>query len=228
MMTDRKIFLDTETTGLYPRNGDKVIEIGCVEFVAGVRTGSTFQAYINPQREVPEEAFRVHGISDEFLQDKPIFSKIVGDFLAYISNSTLVIHNATFDINFLNYELGILGYPEIPMHRVIDTLKLARKKFPGAPASLDALCKRFNISLKNRDKHGALLDAELLASVYVEMTGGSQSSLDLGSTAQYNHKIQVMGSVAQQHPRRTFPLTPEEELQHHEMTKKITGSVWDS
>jgi DNA polymerase-3 subunit epsilon len=226
-MKDRKVVLDTETTGLYPLQGDKVIEIGCVELLGGVRTGSTYQVYINPQRDVPEESFKIHGISSVFLENKPIFSKIVADFLSYIKNSTLVIHNANFDIGFLNYELGILGYPEIQMHRVIDTLKLARKKFPGSPASLDALCKRFNISLRERDKHGALLDAELLANVYIQMMGGSQSSLDLTAHTSNANTHEVYEAVSTQvHPKRIFALSAEDEAMHEQMLKKLKSNLW--
>jgi DNA polymerase-3 subunit epsilon len=170
----REICLDTETTGLDPKDGHRIIEIACVELVNRVKTGNHFHAYINPRREVPQEAFRIHGISTEFLQDKPIFNHVVDGFLKFIGDDKLVIHNASFDLKFLNYELKILGLETIK-NEVADSLLIARNKFPGSPASLDALCKRFNIDLSKRTKHGALLDTELLCDVYVELMGGLQA-----------------------------------------------------
>src|SRR3989338_8374687 len=158
----RKICLDTETTGLDPREGHKIVEIGCVELINGVRTGNDFHVYINPRRDIPIEAFNVHGLSTEFLQDKPIFAHIAHKFLDFIRDTKLIIHNATFDIKFLNFELGLVGSNPISKEFVIDTLIIARNKFPGAQNSLDALCKRFEIDLSKRKKHGALLDSELL------------------------------------------------------------------
>ena len=163
----REIVLDTETSGLRIRDGHRIIEIGCVELKNKRRTGRSYQAYVNPQRGIDAEAMRVHGIASEFLQDKPLFSQIARDFLQFIGNSRLVIHNAAFDISFINYELAICGLPTITNDRVVDTLLMARKKYPGSPASLDSLCKRFAVSLETRNKHGALVDAELLASVYI-------------------------------------------------------------
>ncbi len=221
---DRKIVLDTETTGLYPSKGDKIIEIGCVEIVNGIKTGSSFQVYVNPQRDVPEEAFNVHGISAEFLKNKPIFSKIAPLFLEYIGTSILVIHNANFDISFLNYELTILGYSEIRMSRVIDTLKMARKKYPGSPASLNALCKKFNISLKDRNKHGALLDADLLASVYIQMIGGDQSNLNLVYDSSQDEKNFNFNN--KEYEKRIFSLSEDDVILHKNMLKKLKGNIW--
>ena len=163
----REIVLDTETTGLDPANGDRVVEIGCVETMHHIATGESFHVYINPERDMPQEAFNVHGLSEEFLSDKPVFAEIIGDFMAFIGDAPLVIHNAEFDMRFLNAEFKKLGRPLLPRERAIDTVAMARRKFPGAQANLDALCRRFEIDLSRRDKHGALLDAELLADVYL-------------------------------------------------------------
>jgi DNA polymerase III subunit epsilon len=173
----REICLDTETTGLDPKDGHKIIEIACVEMINKVRSGKVFHTYVNPRRDVPQEAFRIHGISTESLQDKPIFDHVAQKFLDFIEGGKLVIHNAAFDLKFLNYELSVIGLNPIDSANVIDSLTLARKKFPGSPASLDALCKRFNINTSHRTKHGALLDTELLCDVYVELSGGAQSGL---------------------------------------------------
>ena len=163
----REIVLDTETTGLDPANGDRVVEIGCVETMHHIATGESFHVYINPERDMPQEAFNVHGLSEEFLSDKPVFAEIIGDFMAFIGDAPLVIHNAEFDMRFLNAEFKKLGRPLLPRERAIDTVAMARRKFPGAQANLDALCRRFEIDLSRRNKHGALLDAELLADVYL-------------------------------------------------------------
>jgi DNA polymerase III subunit epsilon len=175
----REIVLDTETTGLDPHRGDRLVEIGCVEIVNRFLTGRTFHRYINPERSMPIEAFQVHGLSEAFLSDKPVFAAVADEFLDFIGEDTLVIHNASFDIGFLNAELKRLGKGPIAMTRVVDTLTLARRKHPGAPASLDALCARYGIDNSRRTKHGALLDSEILAEVYAELTGGKQSSLGL-------------------------------------------------
>lgn len=178
----REIALDTETTGLSPNDGHRIIEIGCVELLNHISTGRTFQAYINPERDVPYEAFRVHGISEEFLADKPVFADIVDEFAQFIGESPLVMHNAPFDLGFINAELKRHGRSAIPASRTIDTVPLARQKFPGAPANLDALCKRFGVDLSARTLHGALKDAELLAEVYLELVGGREPGLVLVRT----------------------------------------------
>jgi DNA polymerase-3 subunit epsilon len=188
----REIILDTETTGLYPKNGDRLIEIGCVELIDKVRTGRYYHTYVNPQKEISPEAFKVHGLSLDFLSDKPIFRKIADDFLNFIGTSTMVIHNAGFDLAFLNHELALQGYPPLNSGRVVDTLLLARKKFPGAPASLDALCKKYGVSLESRNLHGALIDAELLAQVYVNLTGGAQKTIELSSSVTEIKKINTV------------------------------------
>jgi DNA polymerase-3 subunit epsilon len=175
----REVILDTETTGLDPRNGDRIVEIACIELMNHLPTGRTWQAYVNPEREVSVAALDVHGITDSFLRNKPVFAEIVADFLEFVGDAPLVIHNAEFDLGFLNAELGRLGFPPLPAARGKDTVALARRKFPGSPASLDALCKRFNFDNSARTKHGALLDAELLADVYLELVGGRQAGLEL-------------------------------------------------
>jgi DNA polymerase-3 subunit epsilon len=176
----REIVLDTETTGLDPADGHRVLEIGAVEIVHQSLTGKVFHTLINPERDVPQDAARVHGHTVEVLRDKPVFASIVDDFLAFIGDSKLVIHNAEFDMRFVNAELARLGLATLSMDRVVDTLALARRKHPGAPASLDALCDRYRIDRSRRVRHGALLDAEILVEVYCELSGGRQRSLLLG------------------------------------------------
>lgn len=175
----REIVFDTETTGFDPRSGDRVVEIGCVELVNHIVTGQTFHVYLNPDRTMPRAAFEVHGLSDEFLSDKPRFAEIVDGFLAFVGDARLVAHNAEFDFKFINAELGRLGLPGIGFDRMVDTLALAKRKHPAGPNSLDALCSRYGIDNSRRDLHGALLDSELLAEVYVELIGGKQAALSL-------------------------------------------------
>lgn len=175
----REIVLDTETTGFEPSEGHRIVEIGAVELDNHIPTGRTFHVYLNPDRPMPKEAFEVHGLGDDFLRDKPRFSEVATDFLAFIADARLVIHNAAFDMKFLNAELTALGHPRLPDARALDTLLLARQKFPGAPASLDALCRRFGVDNSAREKHGALLDSEILAEVYLELIGGRQPGLVL-------------------------------------------------
>lgn len=175
----REIILDTETTGLDPATGDRIVEIGCVEVVNSIATGETFHMYLDPERDMPEEAFRVHGLSREFLTGKPKFADIVHAFLEFVADATLVIHNAEFDMKFINAELARCAASPISMERVTDTLAIARRKHPGASNSLDALCARYRIDNSRRTKHGALLDAEILAEVYAELMGGRQKVLEL-------------------------------------------------
>ena len=173
----REIVLDTETTGLDPANGDRIVEIGCLELVNRLPTGKTYHAYVNPERDMPREAEAVHGLSAKFLADKPRFAEIADDFLAFVKGAPLIIHNAAFDMKFLNAELALLGREDLRAAEIVDTLSMARKKFPGAPASLDALCRRFGVDNSGRDLHGALIDSELLAGVYLELSGGRQPGL---------------------------------------------------
>ena len=180
----REIVLDTETTGFEPGEGDRLVEIGCVELIGHVQTGRTYHQYINPQRSMPQSAFEVHGLGDEFLADKPLFKDVAQAFLDFIGDAKLVIHNAAFDMKFLNAELGWVDKPLLPMDQAIDTLAIARKKFPGSPASLDALCRRFGIDNSSRTLHGALLDSEILAEVYLELIGGRQPDFALSQISQ--------------------------------------------
>jgi len=175
----REISFDTETTGLNPRGGDRLVEIGGVELINHIPTGNMCHLYINPERDMPEEAFRVHGLSEEFLSDKPKFAEVADEFLEFVGDGTLVIHNAAFDMGFINMELERAGRRIIPNTQVIDTLDLARRKHPTGPNSLDALCSRYGIDNSKRVKHGALLDAEILAEVYLELIGGRQTALGL-------------------------------------------------
>lgn len=175
----REVVLDTETTGTDVGAGDRIVEVGAVELINHIPTGRTFHAYVNPQRSMPQGAFAVHGLSDAFLADKPRFAAVAGELEEFIEDSRLVIHNAAFDIAFLNAEFGRIGRPPLAMGRVLDTLTMARRKHPGAPASLDALCARYGIDNARRTKHGALLDAEILAEVYIELIGGKQADLGL-------------------------------------------------
>ncbi|MTJ84283.1 MAG: DNA polymerase III subunit epsilon [Telmatospirillum sp.] len=211
----REIVLDTETTGLDPAAGHRLVEIGCVELVNHLATGQVYHVYINPERDVPEEAFNVHGLSEEFLSGHPVFKDHAQAFLDFIGDATLVIHNAEFDMKFLNWELKALGYEVLPKDRAIDTVAMARRRFPGSPANLDALCRRFGIDNTARTKHGALLDAELLAEVYLELIGGREPGLALGSAAR-------SGSVEAAAKRERAPRTPrphaptDEELAAHQ------------
>lgn len=179
----REIVLDTETTGFEPEQGDRIVEIGAVELYNHMPTGRTYHQYINPERAMPQEAFEVHGLGDDFLRDKPVFARIAQEFLDFVQDAKLVIHNASFDMKFLNAELGWLKLPRLPMDQAIDTLAIARQKFPGSPASLDALCRRFNIDNSARTLHGALLDSEILAEVYLELIGGRQPDLVLAGSS---------------------------------------------
>jgi DNA polymerase-3 subunit epsilon len=201
----REIVLDTETTGLDPLRGDRLVEVGCVEIFNRMPTGQTFHRYFNPERTMPAEAFAVHGLSDAFLADKPFFSEVVDELLAFIGDSPLVIHNASFDIGFINAELDRIKRAPIPRERLVDTLLLARRKHPGVSNRLDDLCSRYSIDNSNRTKHGALLDAELLAEVYVDLTGSRQSQLILASeTAEI--RVGIVGDMPRR--QRIIPLLP--------------------
>lgn len=227
-MSKREIVLDTETTGLEPKEGHRLVEIGCVELIDGIRTGNFFHTYLNPERDMPQEAFRVHGISSEFLRDKPVFSEKVDDFLEFMEDSVLVIHNAAFDMKFINFELDMLGFKPIIMDRVVDTMLIARKKFPGSPANLDALCKRFNIDISARTKHGALLDAELLADVYLDMLGGRQAAFVLDSATGKDIVSDLEEIVINRKnlEARIFTISEEENRLHKEMMEKLKNPLW--
>jgi len=189
----REIVLDTETTGFDPEAGDRIVEIGCVELRNHLPTGETYHVYINPERSMPAEAFAVHGLGDDFLRDKPVFAKVGQTFLDFVGDAKLVIHNASFDMKFLNAELRWMNLPQLPLDQAVDTLEIARRRFPGSPASLDALCRRFNIDNSMREKHGALLDSEILAEVYLELIGGRQPDFGL-STAHAAPQRQTGGT----------------------------------
>lgn len=203
----REIVLDTETTGLDPRKGDRLIEIGCIELVNRIPTGREYHRYINPERSVPAEAEAVHGLSTSFLLDKPLFASVADEFLDFIAGDTLVIHNAVFDIGFLNAELERLRGPVLSMSRVVDTLQLARRKHPAGPNSLDALCKRYGIDNSKRIKHGALMDSLLLAEVYVELLGERQGNLGLGTASRKLLGTKIGRGPAIRGPR-PVPLPP--------------------
>lgn len=222
----REIALDTETTGLDPYSGHRIVEIGAVELQNHIRTGNHFHIYLNPQRDMPQEAEQVHGLSIEFLRDKPLFRTIADSFLEFIQDAPLVIHNAAFDMKFLNAELEKLGYPAIPMSQSIDTVQMARKKFPGQPANLDALCRRFDIDLSARSKHGALLDAELLAEVYLELRGGRQAKMQLQAETTQAQTQVAQSSKTEQLQARVFTISEEECLAHQQLVDNISEPVW--
>lgn len=228
----REIVLDTETTGFDPFSGDRIVEIGCVELVNRVPTGEVYHQYINPERDMPDGAFQVHGLSEEFLADFPTFREIGQQFLDFIGDGMMVIHNAPFDMKFLNAELDWMGLPQLPMSRAIDTLTMARAKFPGAQATLDALCRRFEIDNTSRTYHGALLDSELLADVYLELTGGRQPGLELANEGRGGSSTIMSGGLgASNKPvREARKFAPsEEELAAHAtfLEEKITDPIWN-
>ena len=220
---DREVVFDTETTGLSPEDGHRVVEIGCVELMNHVPTGKTWQRYINPQRYMPGEAFQVHGLSEEFLAKQPTFAEIVDDFLAFIGTSAVVAHNASFDVGFINAELALLKRPPLQVDRIVDTVSIARRKYPGAQASLDALCRRFNIDLSARTKHGALLDSELLAEVYLELIGGRQQTLGLAVDLD---TVPLDSVPTKAWPERHFEPSPAELAAHAAFLEKISEPIW--
>lgn len=227
----REIVLDTETTGLDPETGDRIVEIGAVELMGHMPTGNTYHQYINPERSMPEEAFAVHGLGDDFLRDKPVFKHIAQEFLDFIGDAKLVIHNAAFDIRFLNAELKWVGLPQIPWERALDTLAIARKKFPGSPSSLDALCRRYGIDNSSRTLHGALLDSEILAEVYLEMIGGRQP--DFGLATPVGGQASEIEVEAWRPGPRPVPLpsriTEEERAAHAIFIEKMgDAALWSS
>ena len=224
----REIVLDTETTGLDPGTGDKIVEIGAVELWNHLPTGKTFHKYLNPERNIPEEAQAVHGLTEDFLRDKPLFSQIVDDFLRFIKDSKLIIHNASFDMKFINAELELAKKSKLSGDIAIDTLSIARKKFPGSPASLDALCRRFNIDNSARTLHGALLDSEILAEVYLELIGGRQPDFGLSDiNTNDNKKLEENRQTTKRPEPLKRRLTEEEEKAHSVFVKKLgENSVW--
>ena len=233
----REVIFDTETTGLDPKTGDRMVEIGCIEMVGRVETGRTFHAYFNPDRDMPVEAERVHGLSAAFLATKPRFAEVADELLEFLADSNLVAHNAGFDFGFLNNELELAGRAPISLERMVDTVAIARKRHPGAKLSLDALCTRYGIDRSHRVKHGALLDAELLAQVYVELTGGRQIGLGLGEAAVDTPPLADLAPAAPWHrpladkPRREPRLhvaSPEELERHRAVIAGIKDAIWAS
>lgn len=226
----RLIILDTETTGLNHTSGDRIIEIGCVEMISNQLTGEKFHTYINPERDVPYQSTQITGLTSEFLKPFPIFKEIAESFLDFIKDDTIVIHNAPFDAGFINSEFKRLNHTfELKFERIVDTLQMARKKFPGSPASLDALCKRFSISLADRDKHGALIDAELLSKVYLGLTDSRQSTLSklftINPTSTFNFQSDYM-LTSKDFPHRSFKVSDEEQSLHSQLVEKISHSLW--
>ena len=235
----REIALDTETTGISPRDGHRIIEIGALELMHHLPTGLKLHLYINPEREIDDGAVAVHGITGDFLADKPVFADIVDEFLAFVGDDPMVIHNASFDMGFLNAELKRLDRPVLPMAQSIDTLMMARKKFPGAQANLDALCRRFEIDNSHRDLHGALVDADLLASVYIELLGGRQPGLSLESNSQSQAGDQGASNSTDPDPSfhldakpmrpiRAHAPTAEELKAHAKFLEELKNPMWQN
>lgn len=221
------VVFDTETTGFSPDEGDKLVEIGAVRMRDGLPTKETFHVYINPERSVPDAAVKVHGLTAKFLADKPLFAEVAQDFVDFVGDLPMVAHNAAFDARFINAELSALGFPTYPDARFTDTVAIARKKFPGAQANLDALCRRFKISLKNRDKHGALIDSELLAEVCVELSGGRQFTLFSGAA---RSEAEDTSAAAPRVALKTFvrEASPEELSRHAALVSKLGDSaIWN-
>lgn len=226
----RHIVLDTETTGFDPEAGHRIVEIGCIELVNHLQSGRHYRVYLNPERDMPEEAFRVHGLSAEFLADKPRFAEVAEAFLEFIGDAPLIIHNAEFDMRFLNAELKWLGKPALAMERAIDTVMMARRKYPGAPASLDALCRRFGIDNSSRTFHGALLDCQLLAEVYLELIGGRQPELAVAAAKTVQAAEARVQAPARREIRAPRPHAPSEaELAAHAaMLAGLKDPIWNS
>jgi DNA polymerase-3 subunit epsilon len=227
----REVVLDTETTGFKHADGDRVVEIGALELVNHLPTGNTFHVYLNPERDMPAEAARVHGLTEEFLADKPLFAEVAEDMLAFFADSPLVIHNATFDMGFLNAELTRIGREPLPMDRAIDTVQMARRKYPGAPASLDALCRRFGVENAHRTLHGALLDSEILAEVYLHLIGGRQPGLGLAGAGSTDTESESAGADMATperpvRPPRPHAPTPEEAAAHAAFLARLKNPLW--
>ena len=222
----REIVLDTETTGLDPLAGHRIVEIGCIELVNRFPTGQTYHTYINPERNMPDEAFRVHGLSSEFLSKHPVFAEVAADFEAFIGDAKLVIHNAAFDLGFINAELAKLDRDPVDSRRAIDTVLIARQKFPSASVSLDALCRRFDIDNSARTKHGALLDAELLSDVYLELIGARQTTLEFGQTTQ--KEMPTVSATRIDRTARAHQPTEKEREAHDAFVERLANPIWRS
>jgi DNA polymerase-3 subunit epsilon len=224
----REIVLDTETTGLKPAEGHRVVELGCVELLNRIPTGATFHAYLNPDRDMPDAAFAVHGLSIEFLKDKPRFAEVADDFLAFVADAPIVAHNASFDHGFLCHELKMSARPEIPYDRIVDTLMLARRKHAAGPYSLDALCTRYGIDNSRRTKHGALLDAEILAEVYLELIGGRQATLGLADAIELPAHTSDGAILVRTRPEPLMPRVSDAEREAHRAFIATLGenAIW--
>lgn len=221
----REVVLDTETTGLDPETGHRIVEIACIELINRVPSGELYQTYVNPERDIPEEAFQVHGLTADFLSGHPVFADVADDVLGFLGGSALVIHNAAFDLGFLNAEFVRLGRPVLNGIEVTDTVALARQKFPGAPVSLDALCRRFGVDASARELHGALLDARLLAEVYLELMGGRQPGLGL-ATEDAPDAIRAASARANRAPRPHGP-SAAEEAAHAAFIAGLANPIWN-
>lgn len=226
----REVVLDTETTGLDPLSGHRVAEIGCVELMNHMPTGRTYQTYLDPEREMPPEAGAISGLTTVFLRGKPLFAAVVDEFLAFVGEAPIIAHNAAFDLGFINAELVRLKRPPLSSERAIDTVAMARRRYPGAPASLDALCKRFGIDTSARVKHGALIDSELLARVYLELIGGREPGLALSGLEARNARAAAAATLERQtrpsRPPRPHAPMPEELAAHEKFIDKIKNAVW--
>jgi DNA polymerase-3 subunit epsilon len=224
----REIIFDTETTGMDPHDGHRLVEIGCIELENHIPTGRTYHQYINPERDVPAEVVAVHGLTNERLKDEPTFGEIVGDFMDFIgTDAKMVAHNADFDMKFINAEFKMFGFPAVDPKRVIDTLVIARKKFPGSPASLDALCRRFQIDNSNRTLHGALLDSELLAEVYLELLGGRQRGLGIDAETKKVDEEQSLAPIKRTlREPRVFRISESEKTAHEKMLDDLKEPLW--
>ena len=227
----REIVFDTETTGLSPHDGHRLVEIGCVELVNRVETGNHFHCYINPERTMPSEAEAVHGLSAIFLSDKPVFASVAAEFVAFVGDSPLIAHNATFDFTFLNWELAACGHDPVCLSRMIDTLALARTRHPGAKHSLDALCTRYGVDRSQRVKHGALLDAQLLAQVYVELTGGRQIGFSLAeqpAAAMDAGNVATLAISRRYRPARPHMASAAELAAHAAFVATLSDPLWSA
>ncbi len=224
-MSRRELILDTETTGLDPNAGHRVVEIGCIELVNLIPTGRVYHQYINPERSMPQEAYNVHGLSIDFLSKHPTFKEVANDFIEFVgADSHLVIHNASFDMKFLDWELSQLELNLISRERVIDTLAIARKQHPGARNSLDALCRRYSVNNKHREYHGALLDSELLAEVYLHLKGGKQPGFALVPKTKVTRETETIEQFEMK--RRYYPISDSEQAQHNQLINKLKNAKW--
>jgi len=222
----REIVLDTETTGLDAKTGDRIVEIGCVELINHLATGKTYHQYINPERDMPDGAFRVHGLTEAFLSDYPAFSEVADEFMTFIDDATLIIHNADFDMGFINWELKNIKRATVPMDQALDTVRLARRKFPGSPASLDALCRRFNIDNTDRELHGALKDARLLADVYLELIGGRQTGLGLQAAVDKPVTVKSSDIMVTDRKPRIYSINQAELDAHARFVETLNDAIW--